>query len=954
MSTIEPHMNSKTLRKIDEMLELQQFALEHVHEAIFFVNVDARITYVNQSASTYLGYTKDELLSMSVLDLDPLFTHDLWVQHWRDLMEHKSLLLETEQRSKYGENIPVEIRANYLEYNGVGYNMAFVRDITERINREALLYKKEQEFRALIENSPDTISRYDLQFRRIYVNPKFEELMGLPAEQLLGKTPSEFSPIPANFGFEEKLREVIQSGNEIVAETMFFTPTGDIGWGHIRIVPEFSENGEIITLLAIGRDITDRKQQELLLHSKEKEFRSLAENAKDPIYRYDRNLRRIYVNPAVEQLSGKPSSMLLGKTPAEVSFIPSDDVIKVMQSLEKVLTTGCPDEIEVTFITPDGNQHYFQHSHVPEFGVDGSVEGVLSIGRDITVQKQLQKDLNAREEMFRTLAENSPNIIMRYDTRCHRVYANPAYAEQTGIPLDMAINATPDSQWKSYINMITMSAAEYEERVKSVIKTGETDQFTVEWYRLSDGGHVIHDLHLVAERNASGEIVGALSIGHDITERKIIEKQIEFMAHHDALTGLPNRVLAEDRMQQAIVSAKRNNTQAALIFIDLDGFKTINDSLGHSIGDSMLQSVTSRLQECIRQSDTLSRQGGDEFLIILSDINRYEDVVTIADKLIQSFTKPFSVQNHFLSASASIGIALYPEHGEDFESLLQSSDVAMYKAKESGKNTYCFYTMKMNRKIVGQFKLESDLKSALQNNEFTLHYQPKINLSENIVSGVEALIRWNHPHLGTVLPTNFIHLAESSGLIVPIGEWIIKEACAQAASWHQMGINVSIAVNISAAQFKRGNLKTVIKQALQTSQLNPRFLELELTESIMMHNVESTLQTVQTLKSLGVQLSIDDFGTGYSSLAYLKRFAVDTLKIDQSFVRDILQDQEDAIIVNTIIQMAKNLNLKTIAEGVESKEVLEIIKALGCTEVQGYYFAKPMESSAFELYYKSY
>ncbi|HEX5329120.1 sensor domain-containing protein [Sulfuricurvum sp.] len=805
---------------------------------------------------------------------------------------------------------------------------------------------------ALFSSIPDLIWMKDEAGIYLCCNAAYEDFLGVKENELIGKSDYDFYNHESADFCRQSDAEAISEKRLIITEEMVIYPKDNtLGIMEIRKAPIYHQDGRLMGTLGIARDITERKQMESNLIQREQEFRSLAENAKDPIYRYDRNCRRTYVNPAVERLSGKPSSILLGKTPAETTLVPSEDVVKVMKSLEKVLRSGEPDEIEVKFVNDEGYEYYFQHSHVPEFGMDGRIEGILAIGRDITVQKQLQKDLNAREEMFRTLAENSPNIIMRYDHECHRIYANPAYSEQTGIPLDVALNALPQSQWGVYINMLSMSAEEYQERIKSVIASGEDDHFTVEWYRMNDGGHVIHDLHLVAERDDTGAIIGALAIGHNITKRSMIEKQIEHMAHHDALTGLPNRVLAQDRMEQTITSAKRHENKAALIFIDLDGFKTINDSLGHSVGDAMLQSVASRLKECIRESDTLSRQGGDEFLLILPDINDKEDVIAIADKLIHAFEQPFALQNHLLSASASIGIAIYPDHGDSFESLLKSSDTAMYKAKESGKNTYRCFTRAMNQNITGQFKILSDLKSALKNNEFILHYQPQIDLSTNTITGVEALIRWNHPHLGMIPPMSFIPIAEESGLIVPIGEWVIEEACRQAAYWHSNGITINVAVNTSAMQFKRGNLEIVVKNALKLSGLNPRFFELELTESTMMHNIESTLQSVQSLKALGIQLSIDDFGTGYSSLAYLKRFAVDKLKIDQSFIRDLMQDQEDVVIVSTIIQMAKNLNLKTIAEGVENQEVLNILQRFKCDEVQGYHFAKPLEASEFEHFH---
>lgn len=451
--------------------------------------------------------------------------------------------------------------------------------------------------------------------------------------------------------------------------------------------------------------------------------------------------------------------------------------------------------------------------------------------------------------------------------------------------------------------------------------------------------------------DTSGNPVRSIGMTQDVTERTIIEQKVDFIVHYDALTGLPNRILAKDRAEQAIAHAQRNGSKMVLLFIDLDGFKTVNDSLGHSAGDAMLKMVTQRLKRHIRECDTMSRQGGDEFLLIFSDISIVSDVITITKNLLKEFDEPFFVNTHPLASSASIGIAIYPDHGDTFELLLQNADTAMYKAKELGKNTYCLFTQQMNHNLIGTFKIQNDLMMALQNNEFVLYYQPQIDLLHNKISGVEALIRWQHPQMGTIPPMSFISIAESSGQIVRIGEWVIREACRQAAVWSKKGINISIAVNISAIQFKRGNLDAVVREALHRSGLDPRYLELELTESILIHDTENILQTVQSLKGIGVQLSIDDFGTGYSSLSYLKRFAVDKLKIDQSFIRDIVQDTENAAIVQAIIQMAKTLKLKTVAEGVENSEVLNRIHHYGCDEVQGYYFAKPMVAEAVERFY---
>lgn len=527
---------------------------------------------------------------------------------------------------------------------------------------------------------------------------------------------------------------------------------------------------------------------------------------------------------------------------------------------------------------------------------------------------------------------------------------NPAFARIHGYEPDELIGLSPGEIFAP--QCIAHSENSVKEEKDYFCSLDDISFETV--HTKKDGSSVDVAIHVTVIRDDNGNIQHRITNLQDISERKAIEKKIEFLAHHDHLTGLPNRILLKDRVEQAIAHAQRNHSKMALLFLDLDGFKRINDSLGHSVGDEVLQSVSSRLRECLRKTDTVSRQGGDEFILILSDITDTKAVIVpIVKKLLQEFQKPFCVDNHILSTSVSIGIALCPDDGETFESLLQKADTAMYKAKELGRNTYCFYTDRMNADMTEQLQLQSDLFRAVENNEFVLHYQPQIDLKQNRITGVEALIRWHHPYLGILPPMKFIPMAESSGLIVSIGQWVIEEACRQAFDWHRRGLGIGVAVNISPIQFKRGDLESVVREALAASGLPPENLELELTESVMMHDTENTLQTVCRLKEIGVQLSIDDFGTGYSSLAYLKRFAVDKLKIDQSFVRDICNDYEDAIIVKTIIQMAKSLNLKTIAEGVENEEVLNVIEGYGCDAVQGYHFAKPMEAGEFEKYYNS-
>jgi diguanylate cyclase (GGDEF)-like protein len=464
------------------------------------------------------------------------------------------------------------------------------------------------------------------------------------------------------------------------------------------------------------------------------------------------------------------------------------------------------------------------------------------------------------------------------------------------------------------------------------------------------GTRVFHTKKLVI-KDSQGQPKYLLGIAEDITEQQAAQKKIEFIAYHDALTELPNRLLAKYHLEQAILAAERENSKVALLFIDLDKFKTINDSLGHVIGDGLLKGVAIRLRECLRDIDTLSRQGGDEFLIVLNNIRDTESITVLAEKILERMAEPFEIDHHELSISLSIGIAVYPDDGKDFDMLLKKSDTAMYQAKESGRNTYRFHTEQMNADAIEHLRMRNGLRRALEHGEFVLHYQPQISFATGAVIGAEALIRWNHPELGMVPPGRFISIAEDSGLIVPIGDWVLREACRQAVAWRKAGLpELIVAVNLSAVQFKRGDVEKSVIQALSESGLEPALLELELTESILIKDTEKVLATVRQLKSLGVKLSIDDFGTGYSSLSYLKRFDVDKLKIDQSFVRDMADDPNDAAIVRAIIQMAKSLNLTTIAEGVEDERQLALLRLQHCDEAQGYHFARPMPADEFEKF----
>jgi diguanylate cyclase (GGDEF)-like protein len=420
------------------------------------------------------------------------------------------------------------------------------------------------------------------------------------------------------------------------------------------------------------------------------------------------------------------------------------------------------------------------------------------------------------------------------------------------------------------------------------------------------------------------------------------------MAHHDALTDLPNRVLLYDRIGRQMAQTRRNQRVMALLFIDLDRFKNVNDSLGHQAGDRLLQAVARRLIGCVRDADTVARLGGDEFVVVLSEINSPEDAANVAQKVLEALSQPFRIADQDLHITPSVGICTFPRDGEDVETLMRNADIAMYHAKEMGRNNYQFFTAEMNATAHQRLALENDLRRALERSEFILHYQPQLDLKTGEIVGFEALVRWRHPDRGMVPPSQFIPVAEDTGLISRLGEWVLQQACAQAAEWQKAGYaHLQVAVNLSAQQFRREDIAETVARALEHTGLPAARLELEITESVMIQQPEQAVVKFGQLNAMDVQLSIDDFGTGYSSLSYLKRFPIDKLKIDQSFVRDISTDPDDAAIVTAIIAMAHSLGLEVIAEGVETAEQLAFLKVLGCDKAQGYYFSRPVPAQEF-------
>jgi diguanylate cyclase (GGDEF)-like protein/PAS domain S-box-containing protein len=604
-----------------------------------------------------------------------------------------------------------------------------------------------------------------------------------------------------------------------------------------------------------------------------------------------------------------------------------------------VVLTGLDDEVLAAQALQEGAQDYLVKGQI-------HARGLLRSLRYAIERKTMEEALFVEKERAQVTLTCIGDAVACTDISGNITFLNLvaetmtgwSLQEATGRPMAEACRILNATSHESIPNPMEMAVGQNRiVHLPSNCVLVRRDGFEIP---IEDSVAPIHD--------REGHATGAVIVFRDVSEARAMALQIAHSAEHDFLTGLPNRMLFNDRVSQAIALAPRHLKKVAVLFLDLDGFKHINDSLGHPVGDKLLQSIAKRLVDCVRNSDTVSRQGGDEFVVLLSDVEQSEDTAITARRMLQAVAEAHSIDQHDLHVTTSIGVSVYPDDGPDAETLIKNADTAMYQAKENGRQTYQFFKPAMNVRAVERQAIEASLRRALERQEFALHYQPKFNLRTGEITGAEALLRWTHPIRGLVSPAQFIPVAEDCGLILPIGKWVLREACQQARAWADAGLPLAtMAVNISAIQFRNESFLEDVFAILKDTGLDPRFLELELTESVLMKHAESTASTLKALRAGGVQLAVDDFGTGYSSLSYLRKFPIDALKIDQSFVRQITTTPDETTIVTAIISMGRSLKLRVVAEGVETQEELAFLQAHQCDEAQGYYFGRPVPPRQF-------
>jgi diguanylate cyclase (GGDEF)-like protein/PAS domain S-box-containing protein len=686
------------------------------------------------------------------------------------------------------------------------------------------------------------------------------------------------------------------------------------------------------------------------LKQSELRFLQLAEAMPECFWLIDLASRRVvYVNPAYERIWGERCADLLADRMDWLRYVHPEDQARLAAAMETQRHGGVDEEFRV--LRQDGSVRWLQVFTFPMRDRGSEVNRVGGVARDITENKAQREALRASEadsrhaaQVVRAVLDALPAYIAMLDEQGVITSVNaqwPQFAE--GLELaggEFKVGANYVETCARVAAAGQAEAAEMGRGIRAVIQGEET------------GFSLIYPCHSATEKRwfrvnvsplATAASRGAVVMHTNVTERMEAEQRLVQLAHYDSLTELPNRLLFRDRLEHALTLARRNDWRLALIFIDLDRFKVVNDTLGHLAGDRLLQEVSRRLRGALRASDTVGRLGGDEFAVLIPKLAENQEAAVVARKIIEVLGAPYELDGNEVFSSGSLGITVFPSDAEDSENLIRHADTAMYRAKEVGRNNYQFYTTTMNERALEKMQLESDLRRALAHDEFVLHFQPKVSCITGKVFGVEALLRWQHPGRGLVSPGDFIPMLEESGLIIPVGEWVLREACSRVAEWHRERLpQVSVSVNVSGAQLASTGLFEQVKEVLDSTGLEPRFLDLELTESLLMRDADQAIATLDRLKNIGVHISVDDFGTGYSSLSYLKRIPLDWVKVDRSFVQDITADPNDASITRAVITMAHNLQLKVIAEGVETEGQLGLLIANKCDAIQGYYFSRPI------------
>ena len=910
--------------KLAQLAEENKALVENSLDIIALLDRDGRFLRLNAAAHDILGYAPQELIGRSCLELldrdevARMRSVDAGLRSGQNTARD----LETRFRRKDGRIIYLSLGMRWSEHKQLMY--ATARDVTERYRAQDELRKSKERVDAMLESIGDAFFALDRDWRVTYANRKACAFAAVEPATAIGRPLAELVPSIRTWPSLQYYRNAMELRQSAFFEA-HWTPTG--AWVEVRVYP--SEDG----ISVYFHDITDKRVAENALRKSEKRFRNLFDQAGDSIIIADDMLRIHDANKRACEALGLDRDALLRLKLGDVA--PRLDAVPAFWER---LRAGQTRLVQST-VSHAGGTTFPAEIHVSRFEEDGH-EYLQAIARDVTERVEAEKKISASEQRFREVLEMTPAGYLVADGQGRITDVNPALCLIAGYPREELIGRTLDMLFA----YCPWEGVAFE-------PDGPTSTHGAEAViRHRNGGHVYVLFNGSIRRDAAGRAESMTGLLTDITARKEAESRLERLATHDTLTGLPNRSLLNDRVQQMLEGGPRN-MPVAVMFIDLDRFKEVNDSFGHEPGDVLLREVAGRLARALRPSDVIARLGGDEFVVAAFCSTGAAAAASIAEKLLATLAAPIDIGHQEVIIGASIGISMFPDHARTKELLFQSADTAMYRAKAAGRNGYRFFEAEMTVEARTRMTLELSLRHALARREFELHYQPRIDLRAMSIVGMEALIRWNHPELGLVSPMQFIPIAEETGLIESIGQWVLQEACLQSQRlMDKFGRALCVSVNMSARQLKCRAIVDQVAAALEQAGLEPALLELELTESALIENIEHTARLLKELKGLGVRIAVDDFGTGYSGLAYLRRFQLDVLKLDRSFVHQQDEDDQNFDFIKAFVDMAHALKLSVVAEGVETSDTLQFLRKAACDEAQGYFLAKPLSLAEFEAY----
>ena len=923
------------IRRLRESELRTRTIVDAAADGIITIDEKGVVESFNAGAERMFGYARDEIIgrNISLLMPEPYHSeHDTYLRNYLHTGRPKVIGVgcRAQARRKDGSVFPMDLTVNEMLLDGRRKFVGIIHDTTERRRIEDSL--RESEARLNEAQRIAHIGSWDLDlthdhlawseeiFRIFEIDP---QRFGASYEAFLGAVhPDDREAV--NRAYAESVKN--RTPYEITHRLRM--PDGRIKYVHERCVNYYGEQGTPLRSVGTVQDVTERVLTEQARRQSEERLRIIydASPAVISVSRLEDG-RFLDVNPAFLRTGGWTREEVISRTSFDLGvWVDAGDRAKIVKSVREM---GAIRDLELSFRMKSGEQRRLLCS-VERIRIE-DVDCLLLVGQDITERKKAE---TLMQKLSRAL-EQTADAVQITDRNGVIEYVNPTFEQVTGYTSAEAVGR------KTNLLKSGRQGPGFYDNLWKTILAGEVfnDVFI---NRRKDGSLYYEEKTITPLKDADGQIAHFVATGKDITERMQTQERLAYMAQHDPLTELPNRTLLLDRLKQSLAGARWRNRRTAVLFVDLDRFKTINDTLGHEVGDRLLQQLAARFQASVREGDTVARFGGDEFVILLDDVASEDDVAGVAQKVLQALTPPFQVDHQTLYVTASIGVSLFPNDGEDATALLKNADIAMYRAKEMGKNTYQFYSADMSARAFERLTLESSLRRALDRNEFRLYYQPQVDVETGVIIGVEALLRWQHPEFGLVMPSDFIPLLEETGLIVPAGEWVLRTACAQLAAWHAQGWRrLRLSVNLSPRQLQAQDLTAVVKRALDSFDGDPARLELEITEGVLVRHAPATVEALEALDALGVRMAVDDFGTGYSSLSYLRRLPIDTLKIDRVFVRDIPLDPDDSAITAAIVALAQSLKLEMIAEGVENAAQRDFLLGQGCRVMQGYLFSRP-------------